>query len=107
MKASPTGKARFMSRPLSIIFAGTPDFAAESLKALLASRHRVIAVYTQPDRPAGRGRRLTPSPVKRLALEHDLAVHQPESLRSPEVQAELAALGAVPMGSEGRSAGIW
>lgn len=83
-----------MSRPLSIIFAGTPDFAAESLKALLASRHRVIAVYTQPDRPAGRGRRLTPSPVKRLALEHDLPVHQPESLRSPEVQAELAALGA-------------
>ncbi|WP_445000439.1 methionyl-tRNA formyltransferase [Halomonas mongoliensis] len=83
-----------MSRPLSIIFAGTPDFAAESLQALLASRHRVIAVYTQPDRPAGRGRKLTPSPVKRLALEHDLPVFQPETLKSPEAQAELATLGA-------------
>ncbi len=83
-----------MSRPLSIIFAGTPDFAAESLQALLASRHRVIAVYTQPDRPAGRGRKLTPSPVKRLALEHDLPVFQPATLKSPEAQAELAALGA-------------
>ncbi|MGE4535251.1 methionyl-tRNA formyltransferase [Halomonas sp.] len=83
-----------MSRPLDILFAGTPDFAAESLKALLASRHRVIAVYTQPDRPAGRGRKLTPSPVKALALEHDLPVHQPASLRDPATQAALAALGA-------------
>ncbi|PWV81563.1 methionyl-tRNA formyltransferase [Halomonas sp. A11-A] len=88
-----------MSRPhdshsLSVIFAGTPDFAAESLQALLDSRHRVIAVYTQPDRPAGRGRKLTPSPVKRLALEHGLPVHQPETLRAPEAQAELAALDA-------------
>ncbi|PXY00396.1 methionyl-tRNA formyltransferase [Halomonas sp. LBP4] len=79
-----------MSRPLRVIFAGTPDFAAESLAALLASRHPVIAVYTQPDRPAGRGRKLTPSPVKTLALAHDLPVHQPESLKSSEVQAELA-----------------
>ncbi|WP_300272135.1 methionyl-tRNA formyltransferase [Halomonas sp.] len=83
-----------MSRPLDILFAGTPEFAAESLKALLASHHRVIAVYTQPDRPAGRGRKLTPSPVKALALEHGLPVHQPESLRDPASQAELAALGA-------------
>ncbi|MDN3521179.1 methionyl-tRNA formyltransferase [Halomonas ramblicola] len=83
-----------MSRPLDVIFAGTPDFAAGSLKALLASRHRVRAVYTQPDRPAGRGRRLTPSPVKALALEHGLAVHQPATLKSAEVQAELASLGA-------------
>ena len=83
-----------MSRPLNVIFAGTPDFAAESLQALLDSRHRVIAVYTQPDRPAGRGRKLTPSPVKRLALEHELPVHQPETLRAPEAQAELAALDA-------------
>lgn len=83
-----------MSRPLDVIFAGTPDFAAESLKALLASRHRVRAVYTQPDRPAGRGRRLTPSPVKALALEHGLPVHQPATLKSTEVQAELANLGA-------------
>ncbi|SFT80712.1 methionyl-tRNA formyltransferase [Halomonas saccharevitans] len=83
-----------MSRPLRVIFAGTPDFAAESLSALLASRHDVIAVYTQPDRPAGRGRKLTPSPVKALALRHDLPVHQPASLKPPEVQAELAALEA-------------
>ncbi|MFO7647676.1 methionyl-tRNA formyltransferase [Halomonas sp. 3H] len=88
-----------MSRPhdshsLSVIFAGTPDFAAESLQALLASRHRVIAVYTQPDRPAGRGRKLTPSPVKALALAHGLPVHQPETLKAADVQAELAALGA-------------
>ncbi|QTF93414.1 methionyl-tRNA formyltransferase, partial [Halomonas sp. BM-2019] len=82
------------SEPLGVIFAGTPDFAAESLQALLDSRHRVLAVYTQPDRPAGRGRRLTPSPVKRLALTHGLPVHQPETLRAPEAQAELAALGA-------------
>ncbi len=82
------------SRSLSVIFAGTPDFAAESLAALLASRHRVIAVYTQPDRPSGRGRKLTPSPVKALALEHDLPVYQPESLKAAEAQAELAALGA-------------
>ncbi|MBB3191428.1 methionyl-tRNA formyltransferase [Halomonas cerina] len=80
-----------MSRPLRVIFAGTPDFAAESLAALLASQHSLAAVYTQPDRPAGRGRRLTPSPVKALALEHDLPVFQPESLKSPDVQAELAA----------------
>ncbi|MGJ7460478.1 methionyl-tRNA formyltransferase [Halomonas sp. MA07-2] len=88
-----------MSRPLdshslSVIFAGTPDFAAESLQALLDSHHRVIAVYTQPDRPAGRGRKLTPSPVKRLALEHGLPVHQPDTLKAPEAQAELAALDA-------------
>ncbi|KAA0013110.1 methionyl-tRNA formyltransferase [Billgrantia pellis] len=83
-----------MSRPLRVIFAGTPDFAAFSLAALLESRHRVVAVYTQPDRPAGRGRKLTASPVKSLALEHALPVHQPESLKSPQAQAELAALEA-------------
>ncbi|ATJ81385.1 methionyl-tRNA formyltransferase [Halomonas beimenensis] len=83
-----------MSRPLRVIFAGTPDFAAESLAALLASSHRVVAVYTQPDRPAGRGRKLTPSPVKALAREHDLPVYQPASLKTPEAQAELAALQA-------------
>ncbi|PMR81804.1 methionyl-tRNA formyltransferase [Halomonas urumqiensis] len=83
-----------MSRPLNIVFAGTPDFAAESLTALLGSRHHVVAVYTQPDRPAGRGRKLTPSPVKSLALRHDLPVYQPESLRSEAAQAELAALDA-------------
>lgn len=81
-----------MTQPLRIVFAGTPEFAAEHLKALLTGRHRVIAVYTQPDRPAGRGQKLTPSPVKQLALQHDIPVHQPLTLRDPAAQAELAAL---------------
>ena len=67
-------------------------FAAEHLKALLASPHQIIAVYTQPDRPAGRGQKLMPSPVKQLAVEHGIAVYQPASLRNEEAQAELAAL---------------
>jgi len=82
-----------MSR-LRVVFAGTPEFAASSLAALLESQHEVIAVYTQPDRPAGRGRKLTPSPVKQLALEHDLPVYQPQTLKEPAAQAELAALNA-------------
>jgi len=81
-----------MYPPLKIVFAGTPDFAATALADLLASRHQVVAVYTQPDRPAGRGRRLTPSPVKRLALEHGLPVHQPTTLKGAEEQALLADL---------------
>ncbi|MCE9663389.1 methionyl-tRNA formyltransferase [Halomonas sp. M5N1S17] len=83
-----------MSPPLRVVFAGTPDFAASSLAALLQSRHSVVAVYTQPDRPAGRGRKLAASPVKTLALEHDLPVLQPESLKAPEAQAELAGFAA-------------
>ncbi len=77
---------------LNIIFAGTPEFAAVALRALLASRHRVVAAYTQPDRPAGRGRKLTPSPVKALALEHGVPVYQPLSLKDEAAQAELATL---------------
>ncbi|HHW4403003.1 TPA: methionyl-tRNA formyltransferase [Aeromonas hydrophila] len=79
---------------LKLIFAGTPDFAARHLAALLSSDHEVVAVYTQPDKPAGRGQKLTASPVKELALTHDLPVYQPASLRKEEAQAELAALGA-------------
>ena len=81
-----------MTEPLRIVFAGTPEFAAEHLKALLASPHDVIAVYTQPDRPAGRGQKLMPSPVNQLALEHNIPVLQPPTLRNAEAQAELAAL---------------
>lgn len=81
-----------MTQPLRIVFAGTPEFAAEHLEALLASRHQVIAVYTQPDRPAGRGQKLTPSPVKQLAVQHAIPVHQPPTLRDPAAQAELAQL---------------
>ncbi|MDH0239275.1 methionyl-tRNA formyltransferase [Aeromonas caviae] len=79
---------------LKLIFAGTPDFAARHLAALLSSGHEVVAVYTQPDKPAGRGQKLTASPVKELALAHDLPVYQPASLRNEAAQAELAALGA-------------
>ncbi len=79
---------------LKLIFAGTPDFAARHLAALLSSDHEVVAVYTQPDKPAGRGQKLTASPVKDLALAHALPVYQPASLRNEEAQAELAALGA-------------
>ncbi|MGN5113573.1 methionyl-tRNA formyltransferase [Aeromonas jandaei] len=79
---------------LKLIFAGTPDFAARHLAALLSSDHEVVAVYTQPDKPAGRGQKLTASPVKELALAHNLPVYQPASLRKEEAQDELAALGA-------------
>ncbi len=80
--------------PLRIVFAGTPEFAAESLAAVLNTEHQVVAVYTQPDRPAGRGRKLRPSPVKALALEHDLPVYQPLSLKDSEQQQILADLNA-------------
>jgi len=81
-----------MTEPLRIVFAGTPEFAAEHLKALLDSPYEVIAVYTQPDRPAGRGQKLMPSPVKQLALQHNIPVLQPPTLRDAAAQAELAAL---------------
>jgi methionyl-tRNA formyltransferase len=74
---------------MKIIFAGTPDFAAETLKALLTTEHEICAVYTQPDRPAGRGRKLTPSPVKQLALEHGLTVEQPLNFKSEEARTAL------------------
>lgn len=83
-----------MSQALRLVFAGTPEFAAEHLKALLASEHEIVAVYTQPDRPAGRGQKLMPSPVKQLALEHHIPVLQPPTLRDPAAQAELANLNA-------------
>lgn len=81
-------------KPLKIIFAGTPDFAAQHLHALLNSSHQVIAVYTQPDKPAGRGKKLQQSAVKQLALTHNIPVYQPKSLRKVEAQQELAALQA-------------
>ena len=83
-----------MNQPLKIIFAGTPDFAATHLQALIESQHQVIAVYSQPDRPAGRGKQLQASPVKKLALENDIAVFQPKSLKSEDAQRELAELNA-------------
>lgn len=81
-------------KPLNIIFAGTPEFAADHLQALLDSPHNVIAVYTQPDKPAGRGKKLQASAVKILAEKHQIPVFQPKSLRNAQAQEELAALQA-------------
>ncbi|MFV8572240.1 methionyl-tRNA formyltransferase [Marinobacter sp. SBS5] len=77
---------------MRIVFAGTPDFAAIALKAILETGHTVVGVYSQPDRPAGRGRKLMPSPVKQVALDADIPVFQPQSLKPEEAQQELAAL---------------
>lgn len=83
-----------MSQSLRIVFAGTPDFAARHLAALLSSEHQVIAVYTQPDRPAGRGKKLTASPVKNIALENNIPVYQPENFKSDEAKQQLKELNA-------------
>jgi len=77
---------------MRVVFAGTPDFSVPILQAVLDSRHSVVAVYCQPDRPAGRGRKLTPSPVKQLALQHHIPVFQPATLKSSEARHELAEL---------------
>lgn len=79
---------------MRLIFAGTPEFAALALKAILAAGHQVPLVLTQPDRPAGRGMNLQPSPVKQVALESDIEVFQPLSLKAPEAQWKLAGLDA-------------
>lgn len=84
---------------MKVIFAGTPEFAATALAALVQTEHEIVAVYTQPDRKAGRGQKLTPSPVKQLALEHHLAVYQPLHFKASTeeglmAQQQLAELGA-------------
>ena len=79
-----------MTPSLRIVFAGTPEFSVPALDALHAAGHRIVAVYTQPDRPAGRGRAVASSPVKRRAEQLGLVVEQPATLRSPEAQARLA-----------------
>jgi methionyl-tRNA formyltransferase len=83
-----------LNKALRIVFAGTPHFAAQHLAALLSSQHEVVAVYSQPDRPAGRGKKLTASPVKTLALEHNIPVYQPENFKSDEAKQELADINA-------------
>ncbi len=80
-----------MTQPLRIVFAGTPDFSVPPLRALIGSPHQVVAVYTQPDRPAGRGRKLMPSPVKEVALEEGIPVQQPVSFREAGAVEDLAA----------------
>ena len=81
-------------QPLNIVFAGTPAFAAKHLQAILKSPHRVLAVYTQPDRRSGRGKKLSPSPVKVVASEHGLPIQQPSSLKGELAQTALADLVA-------------
>jgi methionyl-tRNA formyltransferase len=78
-------------RSLAVVFAGTPEFALPALDAIAGSRHRIAAVFTQPDRPSGRGRRLAASPVKERALALGLPIRQPSTLRDPGVAGEIAA----------------
>jgi methionyl-tRNA formyltransferase len=76
---------------MKVVFMGTPQFALPTLKALAESSHEIVAVYTQPPRPAGRGQKDTPSPVHQYALENNIPVYTPTSLKTPEAQAEFAA----------------
>lgn len=76
-------------KSLKIIFAGTPDFAVPALAALIEAGHHVALVLTQPDRPSGRGMKLKASPVKELALQHNIAVFQPETLKDVDTQTQL------------------
>jgi methionyl-tRNA formyltransferase len=83
-----------LNKPLKIVFAGTPEFAALHLQTLIDSEHEIIGVYSQPDRPAGRGKKLQASAVKQLAVEHSIPVFQPQSLKTAEAQLALAELQA-------------
>ncbi|CAA6822639.1 MAG: Methionyl-tRNA formyltransferase (EC [uncultured Thiotrichaceae bacterium] len=83
-----------MTEILRIIYAGTPDFAVPALQALIDSKHQVVAVYTQPDRPAGRGRKVTFGPVKQLAVNAEIPVEQPESLKTDEALQQLVTYDA-------------
>ncbi|HOI50926.1 MAG TPA: methionyl-tRNA formyltransferase [Azonexus sp.] len=82
---------------MKLIFAGTPEFAAQALQAIVDAGHEVVLVLTQPDRPAGRGMALQPSAVKRVALAHGIEVFQPATLRDADAQARLAACAAEAM----------
>jgi len=82
------------SKGLRIVFAGTPDFAQQFLKLLIDTEHCLVGVYTQPDRPAGRGKKLQASPVKQLAVENDIQVYQPLNFRQQEDRDQLAKLNA-------------
>lgn len=77
---------------MRIVFMGSPEFALPALRLLIASEHEIVAVYTQPDRPSGRGRKLAPPPVKTLALEHGLDVRQPRSISKQDVVDEMRRL---------------
>ena len=81
-----------MLATMRIVFMGSPDFALPALQRLIDSEHEVVAVFTQPDRPTGRGRKLAPPPVKTLALQHNLPVYQPASISHPDAVAQIRAL---------------
>lgn len=83
-----------MSQPLNIIFAGTPDFAAKHLAALIDSQHNIVAVYCPPDKPAGRGKKLTACPTKQLALDNNITVEQPVNFKQESDQEILAKYNA-------------
>ena len=82
---------------MRLVFMGTPRFAVPTLEAVLSAGHEVVAVFTQPDRPKGRGQQLATSPVKDCALAHQLRVEQPERVRRPEVVELLASFQAESM----------
>ncbi|MEY8215275.1 MAG: methionyl-tRNA formyltransferase [Colwellia sp.] len=83
-----------MNKPLNIIFAGTPDFAAKHLKALISSEHNIVAVYCPPDKPAGRGKKLTACATKLLALEHNITIEQPVNFKELSIQQQLSQYNA-------------
>src|SRR6266550_2765968 len=71
---------------MRLVFMGTPESAVPSLRRLLADGHEIVAVWTQPDKPAGRGKKLHQSPVKEFAIQHNLTVHQPQKIKTPEAK---------------------
>ena len=77
---------------MNVVFMGTPDFAVQSLQALLNAGHHMQAVFTQPDKPVGRKQLVTPSPVKTFAMEKNIPVYQPQSVRTPEVLEQIRTL---------------
>ena len=77
---------------MKIVYMGTPDFAVEALEALVSSKHEVIAVFTQPDKPKGRGKAMQFTPVKEVAVRENIPVYQPQKIRDPEVVEQIRAL---------------
>src|SRR5205809_6017351 len=71
---------------MRIVFMGTPDSAVPSLRRLLDDGHEIVAVWTQPDKPAGRGKKLHQSPIKEFATQHNLTIHQPQKIKTPEAK---------------------
>ena len=86
---------------MRIVFMGTPESAVPSLRRLVEDSHEIVAVWTQPDKPAGRGKKLHASPVKEFALEHNLRVHQPAKIKTPEAKELFAAQQADVIGHAG------